>query len=89
MHTTAIRNRVVNEWAGREDQIPTPPPPPLVIGTTMFAGATYAMPKFSAVLPTRDTSGDFEEMWFTAGGVSAQQVKDIKSAAEIVAEMGS
>ncbi len=55
----------------------------------MFAGAPYAMPKFSAVLPTRDTSGDFEEMWFTAGGVSAQQVKDIKSAAEIVAEMGA
>jgi NAD(P)H-dependent flavin oxidoreductase YrpB (nitropropane dioxygenase family) len=87
--TTAIRNRVVNEWAGREDQIPTPPPPPLIIGTTLFAGAPYAMPKFSAVLPTRDTSGDFEEMWFTAGGVSAQQVKDVKSAAEIVAEMGS
>jgi NAD(P)H-dependent flavin oxidoreductase YrpB (nitropropane dioxygenase family) len=87
--TAAIRNRVVNEWAGREDQIPSPPPPPLVIGTTLFAGAPYAMPKFSAILPTRDTSGDFEEMWFTAGSVSTQQIRNIKPAAQIVAEMGS
>lgn len=83
----ALRNRVVNEWAGREDEIPTPPPPPPIIGTTLFAGAPYAMPKFSTILPTRDTAGDFEEMWFTAGSVSSGIVKGIKPAAQIVTDM--
>jgi enoyl-[acyl-carrier protein] reductase II len=83
----AIRNRVVNEWAGREDQIPVPPPPPATIGTTLLFGSPYAMPKFSVILPTPDASGDFEEMCMPAGSVSAPLVKSVKPAAEIIAEM--
>jgi NAD(P)H-dependent flavin oxidoreductase YrpB (nitropropane dioxygenase family) len=82
-----LRNLVVNQWAGRESQIPNPPPPPAVIGETLFAGAPYAMPKFSAVLPTPDTTGDFEQMALPGGQESAPLVNDIKPAAEIVVEM--
>ena len=44
------------------------------------------MPKFSAMLPTPDTTGDFEEMCLAAGeGVG--MVTEIKPAADIVQEM--
>jgi nitronate monooxygenase len=62
-----LRNRVVAEWAGRESEIPRPPPPPAVIGQTRLmpnsipGGAPYDMPKFSAMLPTPETTGDFED----------------------------
>jgi NAD(P)H-dependent flavin oxidoreductase YrpB (nitropropane dioxygenase family) len=82
-----LRDRVVNQWAGREDQIPNPPPPPAVIGNTIFADQPYAMPKFSVILPTRDTTGDFEEMAWTAGIASAERIVDIKPAAQIVHDM--
>ena len=55
-----LRNRVVKEWAGRDDQIPNPPPPPAVIGHTTLmpnsvpGGIPYNMPKFSAMMPTPD-----------------------------------
>jgi len=57
-----------------------------VIGTTLFAGAPYPMPKFSVILPTRDTVGDFEEMCSTAGAASAERIHDIKPAASTVAQ---
>ena len=82
-----LRDRVVNQWLGREDQIPNPPPPPAVIGTTLFAGAPYSMPKFSVILPTRDTSGDFEEMCWPAGGQSAVRIHAILPAAVILKVM--
>lgn len=82
-----LRDRVVDQWAGREDQIPNPPPPPAVIGNTIFAGQPYAMPKFSVVLPTRDTTGDFEEMAWTAGIVSAKRIRQILPAAAIIEGM--
>ena len=48
-----------------------------------FAGAPYVMPKFSAILPTPDTRGDFEEMALAAGD-GAGRVTDILAAGEIV-----
>jgi NAD(P)H-dependent flavin oxidoreductase YrpB (nitropropane dioxygenase family) len=87
-----LRNRVVKEWAGRENEIPSPPPPPAVIGQTRLmpntipGGALYDMPKFSAMLPTPETIGDFEEMCMPAGE-SVRVIKAIKPAAEIIAEM--
>jgi nitronate monooxygenase len=78
-----LRNRVVNQWAGRESEIPVVPPPPPVIGTTEFAGETYAMPKFSAVPPTPLTRGDFEEMALAAG-TGAGRVTEVLPAGEIV-----
>jgi NAD(P)H-dependent flavin oxidoreductase YrpB (nitropropane dioxygenase family) len=81
-----MRNRVVKQWAGRESDIPLVPPPPAVIGTTTFAGAPYVMPKFSAVLPTPDTRGDFEEMALPAGD-GAGRISDVLSAGEIVRQL--
>ncbi|AUX45078.1 2-nitropropane dioxygenase [Sorangium cellulosum] len=86
-----LRNRVVRQWAGRESRIPSPPPPPATIGTTvMFPGVLdvpYTMPKFSATIPTPDTVADLEEMDMPAGSESVLAVRNIKPAAEIVAEM--
>ncbi len=45
------------------------------------------MPKFSVILPTRDTTGDFEEMCWTAGIASAERIFEVKTAAEIISDM--
>ncbi|XXX73071.1 nitronate monooxygenase [Sorangium sp. So ce134] len=86
-----LRNRVVRRWAGRESLIPDPPPPPATIGATvLFPGVLdvpYAMPKFSAIVPTPDTEGDLEEMDMPAGSESVLSIASVKPAAEIVAEM--
>jgi NAD(P)H-dependent flavin oxidoreductase YrpB (nitropropane dioxygenase family) len=85
-----LRNRVVEEFAGREDTIPKPPPPPAVIGKTLLFPRTlrqpYEMPKFSVIVPTPDTVGDFEEMGMPAG-TSVELIHDIQPAARIVATM--
>ena len=87
-----LRNRVVKEWAGREDQIPDPPPPPAIIGHTTLTpnsvpgGIPYDMPKFSAMVPTPETSGDFEEMCMPAGE-GVRVIKRLQPAAEIMVEM--
>ncbi|MEP6730177.1 MAG: nitronate monooxygenase [bacterium] len=85
-----LRNRIVNEFAGREDQIPSPPPPPEQIGKTILFPFTfkqpYAMPKFSVIVPTLDTVGDYEEMGLPAGD-GVKVIKDIRPAAQIIARM--
>jgi NAD(P)H-dependent flavin oxidoreductase YrpB (nitropropane dioxygenase family) len=87
-----LRNRVVDAWGGREDEIPNPPPPPATIGHTTVMpwsvpdGVPYDMPKFSAMLPTPATTGDFEEMCMPAGE-SVGRIKSIRPAAEIVSQM--
>jgi enoyl-[acyl-carrier protein] reductase II len=92
-YTRAIVNRVMEEWQGREDA-QTSPPPPGHIGEhrlgiyTVPGGIPYQMPKFSLMLPTRDTTGDFEEMALLAGAESSPLVKRVQKAADIVVEMG-
>jgi enoyl-[acyl-carrier protein] reductase II len=94
-YTRSIVNRVLSEWKGQEDKVTTPPPPPPVIGTarlqpwTVPGGVPYAMPKFSVMIPTRDTTGDFDEMCLLAGAESSPLVTSVKPAADIVAEMAS
>jgi len=88
--TRVLRNRVVEEWRGREHEVPDPPPGPAVIGRTMLfphsSRVPYDLPKFSAAVPTPDTTGDFDEMSLAAGtGVRA--IKAIKPAARIVEEL--
>jgi NAD(P)H-dependent flavin oxidoreductase YrpB (nitropropane dioxygenase family) len=81
-----LRNRVVSEWAGRDEKTPPQPVPPAAIGQTDLFGHPYPMPKFSAALPTPETTGDFEEMCLAAGrGVGL--VRKVKPAGEIVREM--
>lgn len=79
-----IRNRVTRSWAGRDSS--TPAPGEGSIGTTLLLGQKYPMPKFSAVLPTPDTQGDFEEMCLAAGE-GAGLVREIKPAGEIVRDV--
>src|SRR5262249_18299442 len=81
-----IRNRVVEAWAGKDNQTPPPPDPPEFIGNTLLGGQPYQMPKFSAALPTPETSGAFEEMCLAAGE-SAGLTNQIRSVQEIINEM--
>jgi hypothetical protein len=55
-------------------------------GKTNLDGQEYAMPKFSAILPTPETTGDFDEMCLAAGA-SAALVRSIKPAREVVLSM--
>ena len=68
-----------------------PPPPPAVIGSTLLFPLTlkqnYSMPKFSAIVPTPETTGDFEEMGLPAGSESVKFIKRVQPAGEIVREM--
>jgi enoyl-[acyl-carrier protein] reductase II len=95
VYTRSIVNRVLGEWKGREDAIPAPAPPPAVVGTARLmpwsvpGGIPYAMPKFSVIIPTRDSTGDFDEMCLLAGAESAPLIKSVKPASEIVAEIAT
>ncbi|GCE30425.1 2-nitropropane dioxygenase [Dictyobacter alpinus] len=81
-----IRNRVVEEWAGQETRVVYDPNPTTFIGQTRIGGQEVPLPKFSALLPTPDTTGDWEEMCFTAGECSGL-INEVKPAADIVHEM--
>jgi len=81
-----IRNRVVREFEPHSASTPPHPDPPESIGRTVIGGRRYIMPKFSAVLATPDTTGDFEEMCLAAGE-SAALVHDIRPAAHVVRDI--
>jgi len=61
---------------------------PTQIGSTLlFPGVLnvpYPMPKYSAIVPTRDTTGDLEEMDMPAGSKSIKAVRAVRPAAAIV-----
>jgi NAD(P)H-dependent flavin oxidoreductase YrpB (nitropropane dioxygenase family) len=94
-YTRSIINRVLSQWKGKEDAIPTPPPGPPVVGTaklmpwTVPGGVPYAMEKFSIIIPTRTSSGDFDEMCLLAGAESSPLIKSVKPAGQIVTEMAA
>jgi enoyl-[acyl-carrier protein] reductase II len=76
-----LRNRAVTE--------PLSSTPATIGSTTLFPGvvnAPYTMPKYSAIVPTRDTTGDLEEMDMPAGAKSVRAVRAVRPAAEIVAD---
>jgi enoyl-[acyl-carrier protein] reductase II len=64
---------------------------PAVIGSTLLfpgvADAPYTMPNHSAIVPTRNTSGDFDQMDMPAGSESVLAVTAVQPAADIVAEV--
>lgn len=82
-----VKNRVVREWFGREAEAMQFAADAQPIGHTVLGGQTVPIPKFSMVLPTPESDGDFEEMGLTMGE-SAGLIGTIKPAAEIVREMG-
>lgn len=86
--TRVIRNRVVEEWAGRETELLPAGESAQTIGTTVLGGQEIPMPKFSVLLPTLETEGDFDEMCLLAGE-SVGLIKNLRPAGEIVAQMVS
>ena len=61
--------------------------PPTIGDTLLFPGvadAPYSMPKHSAIVPTRNTTGDLEEMDMPAGAVSLRAVRRVRPACEII-----
>jgi enoyl-[acyl-carrier protein] reductase II len=81
----ALRNQVVNEWTGRNDNA-GPARPPCVIGRTELGGRILRVHEFSTLLPTPETAGDLEQMCLLAGE-SAALVHDLRPAAEIVRDL--
>jgi enoyl-[acyl-carrier protein] reductase II len=63
---------------------------PSIIGKTMLSPGVlnipYTMPKYSVMVPTRDTTGDLEEMDMPAGSQSVLAVRAVRPAAKIVAD---
>ncbi|HEU4730853.1 MAG TPA: nitronate monooxygenase [Kofleriaceae bacterium] len=83
------------EWAGQQQRVlrnrgteePTSTTPATIGTTTLFPGvvdAPYTMPKHSAIVPTRDTVGDLNEMDMPAGSESIKAVRRVRPAAEII-----
>ncbi|MBC7936695.1 MAG: nitronate monooxygenase [Rhizobacter sp.] len=62
-----IRNAVVKEFTGREDEVPTDTSNERVIGKTSFFGQEFILRRFSSFPPIPATEGDFEEMALLAG----------------------
>ena len=82
----ALRNGVVQEWAGRESEWAEAGEQAEPIGTTVLGGGEVAMPKFSVLIPTPQTDGDLDEMCLLAGE-SVGGIDDIRPASEIVEQM--
>lgn len=95
---TAFTTAFGPEWVGQHQRVlrnaavddPTSTTPP-VIGTTLLfpgiANVPYTMPNHSAIVPTRDTQGDLDQMDMPAGAESVLAVSRVQTAAEIIAEV--
>jgi enoyl-[acyl-carrier protein] reductase II len=85
--TRVLRNRVVRQWQGREEEVPTDTSDLPVIGHMDLGGERVEMRKFSNLVPMRErTTGDLEEMALLAGqGVGL--VNTVQPAATVVFEM--
>ena len=59
-----------------------------IIGSTVLNGQTIPVPRYSAILPTRDFNGDIEQACLTAGQ-SAGNIGEILPAGEIIRRMTS
>jgi NAD(P)H-dependent flavin oxidoreductase YrpB (nitropropane dioxygenase family) len=59
-----------------------------IIGSTVLNGQKIPLPRYSAILPTREFDGDIEQTCLTAGQ-SAGNIDQILAAAEIVRRMTS
>ncbi|QBF33033.1 nitronate monooxygenase family protein [Thalassococcus sp. S3] len=81
-----LKVRVTEEFEGRLEDVPTERDNEPVIGQTVFLGQPHEKKRFDVILPTPDTTGDFEEMaWLAGQGVG--MITDIRPAGQIVEEM--
>lgn len=94
-HDTLFTTRFGPEWAGQQQRVlrnrattESLRTTPAIIGTTtLFPGVLdvpFTMPKYSAIVPTRDTAGDLEEMDMPAGSKSIRSVRAVRPAADII-----
>jgi NAD(P)H-dependent flavin oxidoreductase YrpB (nitropropane dioxygenase family) len=92
---TILQTRFGPEWPGQPQRVlrvrattePLTTTPPTIGSTLLFPGVLnvpYTMPKYSAIVPTRDTTGDLEEMDMPAGSKSVRAVRAVRPAAAIV-----
>ncbi len=81
-----LKVRVTEEFEGRLEDVPQERDAEPLIGETVFLGQPHTKRRFDVILPTPETTGDFEEMaWLAGQGVG--QIREIKPAAQIVVEM--
>ena len=86
-----LRTDLVRKVEGREDQVPPPQPgdaPHRRNGAlSVHAALAVHHAALSAIVPTPDTTGKFDLMGFPAGEDSVRKIKEVRPAAEIIAEM--
>lgn len=81
-----LRNRVVDEYTHRLEDVPMQRDNLEQIGTTTLFGEPVIMRKFNVILPTPETEGDWEEMPWLAGQ-SAGLVRSEMPARQVVHTM--
>src|ERR1700761_3696331 len=87
--TRGLRNRIVQEWEGRDHPAPykvVPDSELPVIGQARLYGQEFPMKRFCGFPPTPEFTGDLEEMSLLAGE-SVGQTNRLMSAASIIDEM--
>lgn len=81
-----LRNKVVDEYTDRLQDVPKKRDDEPVIGETNFLGKKHLKRKFDVMLPTPETTGGWEEMaWLSGQGVGL--IHDVRPAAKIVEGM--
>ena len=92
---TVFTTRFGPEWPGQQQRVlrnratqqALTTSPEQIGNTVLFPGvvdAAYPMPKYSAIVPTRDTVGDLEEMDMPAGSHSLRAIRRVRPASDIV-----
>jgi NAD(P)H-dependent flavin oxidoreductase YrpB (nitropropane dioxygenase family) len=81
-----LRNSIVDEYAGREDEAPNDPQSQDVIGTMPLGGMEMPLHRFSNLVPMSGASGDVDQMPLLAGqGVGL--ISDLPPAGEVIEAM--
>jgi len=86
-----LRNAIVQEWEKRDDPAPykaNPPETQPIVGQAVVYGNTMPMPRFLGLPPTREFSGDFDQMSLLAGE-SVGLTNDIRPAGDLVTEIAA
>lgn len=84
-----LRNAIVQEWEKRDDPAPykaNPPETQPIVGQAVVYGNAMPMPRFLGLPPTREFSGDFDQMSLLAGE-SIGLTNDIRPAGDLVTEI--